>query len=170
MKKKIALALLFGVVIATAAAAQTPPYPPDYIDKPLYSPPVYAKAQDWVTCSLANYFPDQPIYAEIKIYDTEGTQVYPVNGATTPPTTQQQQPPPPAENVIPTPPWGVSYVRYQVTADGYYWCWLTVYKPNDPAYEGWGRATYAYEPAGTGYPVSYVPVYEEKTAVTPPTQ
>jgi hypothetical protein len=180
MRTKILAAFAFLAILTTMAFAQTTPYPPeqpaDYIEKDLYSPPVYAKAQDWLTCSISNYFPDVPLYADIKIYDTDGNQVYPTNGTTpTPPPTQpptgavtQQQTPSP-DGTYTTPPWGVSYYRYQVPADGYYWCWLKVYKPSAPTYEGWGRGTWAYEPAGNGYPIAYVPVNEEKNATTTPT-
>jgi len=183
MRTKILAAFAFLAILTTMAFAQTTPYPPEqpaaYIEKDLYSPPVYAQAQDWLTCSISNYFPDVPLYADIKIYDTDGNQVYPTNTPTpTPPSTQpptgpvtQQLPPltPSPDGTYTTPPWGVSYYRYQVPVDGYYWCWLKVYKPSAPTYEGWGRGTWAYEPAGNGYPIAYVPVKEEKNGTTTPT-
>ena len=153
----VASVALLGATV-TSVWAQTP-YPPDYIEKSLYSQAYYAKAQDWLRCSLTNYFPDVPIYVAIFIYDHTGTVVYPP--ATTPPPTT----PPDPGNVYEVVPWGVSYVRYQVPAEGHYWCELKVNKPSDPQYVGWGRGAYSYEPAGLGYEPVHVEPYPVENGV-----
>ena len=137
----VALALLG--TMATSALAQYPPDIDTYIVKHYYTPPLYAKAQDWVRCSLANYFPDTPIYASFTIYDQTGTPVYET----------------PEDTPYEVVPWGVNYYRYQATADGSYWCWIEIKKPNDPKYIGWGSGDYSYEPAALGYEVAHVPAY-----------
>jgi hypothetical protein len=173
MKKSALLTLVASLVFLGATVtgiwAQVP-YPPDintnYVEKSLYSQAYYAKAQDWVRCSLANYFPNVSIYVAISIYDQTGKVVYPPS-TTPPPTTPPSTTPPPTTPPSTTPtgniyqvvPWGVSYVRYQVPAEGHYWCELIVHKPNGPQYVGWGRGAYSYQPAALAYETVYVEPY-----------
>jgi len=137
----VALAL-FGTM-ATSALAQYPPDIDTYLEKYYYTPPLYAKAQDWVRCSLANYFPDTTLYVRFTIYDQTGVPVY---------TTPEDTP-------YAVAPWNVSYDRYQALADGSYWCWIEIKKVDDPKYIGWGSIDYSYEPAALGYEVAHVPAY-----------
>ena len=137
----VALAL-FGTM-ATSALAQYPPDIDTYLVKHYYTPPLYAKAQDWVRCSLANYFPDTTLYVRFTIYDQTGAAVYET----------------PEDTPYEVVPWGVNSYRYQATADGSYWCWIEIKKVDDPKYIGWGSGDYSYEPAALGYGVAHVPAY-----------
>jgi hypothetical protein len=144
-KKRTFVTLIVTLVLcgimATSALAQYPPDISTYPEKYYYTQPIYAKAQDWVRCSLANYFADESIYVWFTIYNQDGLAVY--------------------ETVEATPyevdPWGVKYDRYQVTADGSYWCWVQIKKPTNSKYTGWGSVDYSYEPAALGYEVTHVP-------------
>jgi hypothetical protein len=146
MTKKSTLATFIASIalictIATSALAQYPPDISNYLEKDLYSSPIYAKAQDWVRCSIANYFPDTTIYAAFTIYYQDGTVVWPTT-----------------ETVYDVAPWGVQYIeRYQVQTEGAYWCHIKVLKVNDPKYVGWGSGDYSYEPAALGYEAVHVP-------------
>lgn len=138
----IASLTLIGT-IATHVLAQYPTPPADYIETSLYSQAIYAKAQDWVRCSITNYFPDSSIYAQIYIYDEKGTVVWPTD----------------IDKIYEVSSYNIAYERYQVQADAHYWCEIKVRKDADPKYLGWGRGDYSYEPAGLGYEPVHVRPY-----------
>lgn len=143
----VSIALLGA--IATSALAQYT-YPPDYVEKDLYTPPIYASAGDWFRCSLANYFPDAIIYAEFTIYYQDGTVAWPA--PTDPPTDPYE-----------IASWGAQYTpQYAVTTPGSYWCKIEVYKPSDPKYVGWGSGAWGYRPAALEYEAVHVPAYYPK--------
>jgi hypothetical protein len=136
---------IFGT-IATSALAQ-PQYPTDYVEKELYTAPVYAYAGDWIRCSVANYFPDAITYAEFTIYYQDGTVAWPA------PTEPPAQP-------YEIPSWGAQYTpQYSVTNPGAYWCKIKVSKPNDPKYVGWGNGGCSYQPAALDYEAVHIPAY-----------
>jgi hypothetical protein len=134
------VSVAFMVMAGMSAFAQYPTPPADYVEKSLYSPAVYAKVQDWVRCSITNYFPDSPLYAQVYIYDQNGAVVWPTDPNT----------------VYEVASWSVAWERYQVQTEGHYWCEVKVKKSSDQKYLGWGRAAYSYEPAGLGYEPVYV--------------
>ena len=145
-KKKMLLvvfSVVFFVMAGTSAFAQYPTPPAEYLEKSLYSQALYAKVQDWVRCSITNYFPDSPLYAQVYIYYQDGTVVWPTD----------------LNKVSEVTSWSVAWERYQVQAEGHYWCEIKVSKSSDPKYLGWGRAAYSYEPAGLGYEPVYVTPY-----------
>lgn len=56
------VSVVFIVMVGTSAFAQYPTPPADYVEKSLYSQALYAKVQDWVRCSITNYFPDSVVH------------------------------------------------------------------------------------------------------------
>jgi hypothetical protein len=134
------VSVAFVVVAGTSAFAQYPAPPADYVEKSLYSQALYAKAQDWVRCSITNYFPDSALYAQVYIYDQNGAVVWPTD----------------LNKTYEVASWSVAWERYQVLTEGHYWCEVKVKKSSDPQYVGWGNAAYSYEPAGLGYEPVYV--------------